>query len=90
MMIICTNLFSNPSMHDQVMVLNEQASLKPMHNAKEWTMNLTYNLATWFLFVTHPLIMISILLIYHLNPTTHDKIIIAGHEQVSLKPMHKV
>ena len=31
MMIICTNLFSNPTMHDKLWFSDEQASSKPMH-----------------------------------------------------------
>ena len=52
-------------------------------------MTLTFNLATWFLFATHRLIMIFICIKLFLNPTMHKKLWV-GHEQVSLKSVHRV
>ena len=61
-----------------------------MHNAKEWTVTSTYNLATWFLFATHQLIMRIICAYLFFKIPPHMTKLLARHEQVSLKPMHKV
>ena len=53
---------------------HEQVSLKPRHNVKEKTVTLTFNLATWFLFATHRLIIIIICAKLFLNPTMHNKV----------------
>ena len=42
------------------LAVNLQVLLKPMHKVKEWTVTLTFNPGTWFLVVTHCLIMIII------------------------------
>ena len=71
---------------------HEQVSLKPRHNVQERSVTLTFNLATWFLFATHCLIRIIIcakLLNYFQIPLCITKLLV-GHEQVSLKSMHKV
>ena len=68
---------------------HEQVSLKPMH--KERTVTLIFDLATWFLLVTHYLAMIIICTKLLSNPTMHDKVI--GQTQtlpVSLNHMQKV
>ena len=60
-----------------------------MHNAKERIVASTYNLATWVLFATHHLIMIICANLFFKIPLHLTKLL-AGHKQVSLKPMHKV
>ena len=48
------------------------------------------NLATWFLFVKdHPIMMIINANLFFKIPPRMTKLL-AGHDQVSLKPMHKV
>ena len=61
-----------------------------MLNAYERTGTLTYNLATWFLFATHHLIMMIICanLLFKTPPRMTK--LLAGHKQVLLNPMHKV
>ena len=53
---------------------HEQVSLKPMYEVKERTVTLTFNLVTWFLFVTNCLIMIIICAKLFSNPTLHNKV----------------
>ena len=53
---------------------HEQVSLKPRHNVYERTVILTFNLATWFLFATHRLIIIIICAKLFSNPTMHNKV----------------
>ena len=61
MMIISANLFFKiPPRMTKYLAGHEQVSLKPMHKVKKRTVTLTFDLATWFLFVTHYLIMIII------------------------------
>ena len=50
----------------------EQVSLKPMHKDKVRTMTLTFDLATWFLFVTHSLVMMIICAKLFSNSTMQD------------------
>ena len=59
---------------------------KPTNQPKVRTV--TFDLATWFLFATHYLIMMIICAKLFLNPTLHNTWV--GHEQVSLKSMHKI
>ena len=66
---------------------HKQVSLKPMH--KVLTVTLTFDLATWFLIATYPLVMITICAKLFTNPTIHDKVM-GQHKQVSLKPMQKI
>ena len=54
---------------------HEQVSLKSMHKVKEQTWTLTFNLATWFFFLTHHHIMIIICAKLISNPTMHNKVI---------------
>ena len=53
---------------------HEQVSLKPMHKVKERTVTLTFNLATWFLFATFCLIIISICAKNIFKSTMHNKV----------------
>ena len=50
---------------------HKQVSLKSMH--KVLTVTLTFDLATWFLFATYPLVM-KICANLFINPTMHDKV----------------
>ena len=74
-------------MHYKVMGWTQHVLLKPMH--KVLTVTLTFDLATWFLLVTYPLVMMIICAKLFINPTMHDKSM-GQHKQVSLKPMQKV
>ena len=53
---------------------HEQVPLKSMHKVKVRTVTLTFDLAAWFLFATHHLVMMIICAKLFLNPTTHNKI----------------
>ena len=48
-----------------------------------------FDLATWFFFPTHCLVMMILCAKLFLNPTMQKKLWF-GHEQVPLKSMHKV
>ena len=61
-------------MHDKVIGRTGKVSLKLMHKVYEWTVTLTFDLAIWFLFVTHRLIMIIICAKLFSNPTMHNKV----------------
>ena len=74
MMIIIVKLFLNPTMHNKVWVGHEQVSLKSMHKVLVRTVTLTFDLATWFLIMTHCLVMRIICAKLFLNPTMHNKI----------------
>ena len=58
----------------------KQVSLKPMH--KVLSMTLTFDLATWSLFATYPLVMMIICAKLFINPTMHDKVM-GQHKQVA-------
>ena len=53
MMMNCAQLFLNPTMHDKICAGHKHVSLKPMHKVSVRTVTLTFDLATWFLFVQH-------------------------------------
>ena len=55
-----------------------------MQQVNERTVTLTFNLVIWLLIATHRIIMIIICAMLVSNPTMD-----VGHEQVSLKSMHK-
>ena len=61
---------------------HKQVSLKTIHKVLMVTL-------TWFLFATHPLIMMIICAKLFINPTMHDKVM-GQHKKVSLTPMQKV
>ena len=46
-----------------------------MHKVSVRTVNLAFNLATWFLFATHCLVIMIICAKLFLNPTMHNKVI---------------
>ena len=52
-------------------------------------MIMNFELATLFLFATHPLVMIIICAVLFINPNIDDHDM-GRYEQVSLKSMHKV
>ena len=52
-------------------------------------MTLNFELATCFLFVTHPLVMITVCAILFINSNIDDQVM-DGHEQDSLESMHRV
>ena len=54
---------------------HEQVSLKPMHKVYVWTVTLTFDQATWFLFTAHCLDMIIIDAKLFINPTLHNKVL---------------
>ena len=58
----------------------EQVSLKPMHKVKLWTVTLTFDLATWFLLVTHRLVMMIICAKLFSNPTMQDTLLVHTNE----------
>ena len=58
----------------KVLAAHEQVSLKPMHNVLERNVTLTFNLATWFLFATYPLMMKIICAKLFSNSTLHNKV----------------
>ena len=60
MIIICAKLFINPNIDHQVMGRHKQVSLKSMHNVEVQTVTLTFDLVTWFLFMTYCLVMMII------------------------------
>ena len=45
-----------------------------MHKVKVWTVTLTFNLATWFLFMTYCLVMMIICAKLFSIPTMHNKV----------------
>ena len=59
-------------MHGKVMGWT-QVSLKPMH--KVLTVTFTFDLATWFLFATYPLVLMITCAKLFINPTMHDKVV---------------
>ena len=59
MMIICAKLISNLITNNK-WVGHVQFSLKSMHKVKVRNVTLTFDLATWFLFATHRLVMMII------------------------------
>ena len=47
-----------------------------MHKVQVRTVTLTFNLATWFLFTTHCLVMMIIRAKLLSNPTIHNKVMV--------------
>ena len=74
MVLVCNAL----SCHDDHLCLtklqvgHEPVSLKSMHKVKVQTLTLTFDLATWFLFATHCLVMMIICAKLFSNPTMHN------------------
>ena len=60
MMIFCAKIFLNPTRITKSWVGHEQVLLKSVHKVSVQTVTLTFDLAAWFLFATHCLVMIII------------------------------
>ena len=75
-------------MQDKVMSWIQLAFIVAYEQSLSKDFDLTFDLALWFLFATHRLVMIIILAKLFINPTMHDKVV-GQTLQVSLKPMHK-
>ena len=75
MTIICTNLFFKiPAGMTKLLAGHKQVSLKPMHKVKVRTVTLTFDLAIWFLFTTHHLVIMIICAKLFLNLTMHNEV----------------
>ena len=72
MMIICTKLFSNPTMQDKVIGRTRKSFLEAY--AQRADCDLDLNLVTWFLFATYCLVMMIICAKLFSNPTMHNKV----------------
>ena len=70
MMIICAILFSNPNMRNKVMGRTRIGftDQKSLHKVQVRTVTFTFNLATFFFFATHCLVMIINCAKLFLNP----------------------
>ena len=75
-------------MQDKVMSWIQLAFIVAYEQSLSKDFDLTFDLALWFLFATHRLVMIIIFAKLFINPTMHDKVV-GQTLQVSLKPMHK-
>ena len=74
MMIIYAKLFSNPTMHYKVMGRTRTGSTEVYALSLSSDCDLNLDLATWFLFATHHLVMMIICAKLFLNPTMHYKV----------------
>ena len=70
MMIICAKLFSNPTMHYKVMGRTQTGFTEVYAQS----LSVDFDLATWFLFATHRLVMIIVCAKFFPNPTLHNKV----------------
>ena len=68
------NYFQIPPCITKLWVGHEQVSLKSMHKVKVWTVALTFDLVTWFLFATHCLVMMIICAKLFPNLAMHNKV----------------
>ena len=68
------NYFQIPPCITKLWVGHEQVSLKSMHKIEVRTVILTFDLATWFLFMTHCLVMMIICAKLFSNPMMHNKV----------------
>ena len=89
MIIICAKLFSNPTMHNEVMCRTRTGFTEVYVQSLSADCDLYLDLATWFLFATYPLVMMIICAKLFSNPKCIRKLGV-GQERVSLKSMHKV
>ena len=71
--IICAKLFSNPTTHNKVMGRNRTSFTGLCSKFKVRTVTLTSDLAAWFLFATHYLIMIIICAKLFSNSAMYNK-----------------
>ena len=70
MIIICAKLFSNPTMHNKLMGRTKTGFTEVYAQS----LSVDCDLATWFLFATHRLVMIIICATLFSNPTMHYKV----------------
>ena len=68
------NYFQIPPCITKLWVGHKHVSLKSMHKVQVQTVTLTSDIATWFLFATHGLVMIIICAILFSNSTMHNKV----------------
>ena len=61
-------------MHNKFMGRTRTGFTESMHKVQVRIVTLIFNLATWFLFATHCLVMIIICAKLFLNPTMHNKV----------------
>ena len=83
------NYFQIPPCITNLWVGHEQVSLKSMYKVLVRTVTLTFDLATWFLFPTHCLVMLIIHADFFLNPIMDNKVMSQTHTGFT-KSMHKV
>ena len=72
MIIICAKLFSNPTMHSKVMGRTQTGSTEVY--AQCLSADYDLDLATWFLFMTHCLVMMITCAKLFSIPTMHNKV----------------
>ena len=73
MMIICAKLVLNPIMHNKV-IGQTRAGFTEVYDKSLRTVTLTFDLAIWFLFATHRLVLIIICAKLFSNPTMHNEV----------------
>ena len=74
MMIICTKLFLNPTMHVKVMGRTRTRFTEAYVQSLSAAVTLTFDLVICFLFVTCRLVMMIICVKLFINPIMHDKV----------------
>ena len=67
-------IFSNPTMHSKLMGRTRTIFTEVYAQNLMRTVTLTFDLATWFLFVTHRLVIMIICAKLFLNPTMHNEV----------------
>ena len=72
MIIICANLFSNPTLHNKFMGLTRTGFTEVY--AQSLNADCDLDLATWFVFATHHLVMMIICAKLFTNLTMHNKL----------------
>ena len=78
MMIICVKLFANPTMHNKVMSWTQTDFTEVYAQSLSADCDLDLDLVTWFLFVTHQLIMMIICAKLFSIPSMHNKVMGTG------------
>ena len=74
MMIICAKLFSTLTMHNKVMGRTRTGTTEDYAESLRADCDLDFDLAIWFLFPTHRLVMMIICAKLFSNPITHNKV----------------
>ena len=72
--IICAELFSNPTMHNKVTGRRRIGFTEVYAQSLSANCDLTFDLAPWILLATHRLVMMIICAKLFSNPTMHDKV----------------